>query len=200
MSTAYRPLPDILFVQLFDGRLEKYGIKEEIVANSEEGTRYLVGCDGFLRVHRQKDGTCDFTQRGFLPWSIFDALAEEFEIELVSEHDYRYWGFSTEEEWDAFNEKFAKESKDKFYDDLRNYVSDQPNGLSPGSIGMIQAEIAKTLVESDPGLMAPEKRDVLLKAMMAIYDRDHAETVTLTEQDLAAVEMMVARTGELPKA
>jgi hypothetical protein len=200
MSTWYRPIPDIQFAQLFDGRLEKYSIKEEIVADPSDGRRYLVGCDGFLEVDRSDDGTCTFTRRGCVPWSIFDALAEEFEIELVSECDRRYWGFATEKEWDDWHEKLAKESEDEFYENLIKYVCDEPNGLRPGSIGMIKAGIAKTLVKGDPSLMAPEKRNALLEAVTAIYDCDHTITITLTEQDRAAIELIVARTGDLPKA
>jgi hypothetical protein len=84
MSTYYAPIPDISFDQLFDGRLEKYGIKEEIVASPTEGTRYLVGCDGFYRYTDKRNGTCTFTRRGCVPWSIFDAIAEQFKVELVS--------------------------------------------------------------------------------------------------------------------
>jgi hypothetical protein len=200
MSTYYAPIPDISFDQLFDGRLEKYGVKEEIVANPTEGTRYLVGCDGFLQVHRQENGTCTFTRRGCVPWSIFDALTEEFRIELVSEHDHRYWGFATEEEWDAWHKQRAKEAGDEFYDNILKYLRGEPNGLLPGTIGMIKAKIAKTLVENDPALMVPEKRDVLLEAVRAVYDRDHAVTITLTKQDLAAAHMIAVRTDDLPKA
>jgi hypothetical protein len=200
MSTWYRPIPDIQFVQLFDGRLEKYSIKEEIVANPSDGRRYLVGCDGFLEVDRTDDGTCTFTRRGCVPWSIFDALAEEFEIELVSEYDHRYWGFATEKDWNDWNEKLAKEDETEFYNNLIKYVRDEPNGLGPDSIGMIQGGIAKTLVKGDPSLMAPEKRNALLEVVTAIYDRDHTITITLTEQDRAAIELIVARTSDLPKA
>jgi hypothetical protein len=200
MSTYYAPIPDILFDQLFDGRLEKYGIKEEIAANPTEGTRYLAGRDGFLQVHREEKGACTFTRRGAFPWSIFDALTEEFSVELVSEDDYRYWGFATEEEWDNWNKQQHKAAENEFYNNLVKYVRDEPNSLRPGSIGMIKAKIAKTLVESDPSLVAPEKCDVLLEAVRTVYDRDHAVTITLTEQNLAAADMMAARTDDLPKA
>lgn len=200
MSTDYVPIPDILFAQLFDGRLDKYGVREGLTANSEEKTRYLVGCDGFLQVHREPDGTCSFTRRGCVPWAIFDALVEEFKIELVSEYDYRYWGFATEEEWDNWHKQRAREAEDAFYDDLLKYVRGEPNDLSPGTIGINKAKIAKTLVETDPSLAAPEKRDALLDAVEAIYDQDHAIKVRLTERDLAIVDMMVARTDDLPKA
>ncbi len=200
MSTDYAPIPDISFDQLFDGRLEKYGIKEEIAANPTEGTRYLVGCDGFLQVHRNENGTCWFTRRGFVPWAIFDAITEEFGIELVSEHDHRFWGFATEEEWDNWHKQGNKEIEDEFYDNLVKYVRDEPNGVLPGTIWMIKAKIAKTLVEIEPDLLTPEKRDVLLEAVRAVYDRDHALTITLTERELAEADMMAARTDDLPKA
>ena len=123
--------------------MEKYGIKEEIVANPTEGTRYLVGCDGFLQANRQENGTCTFTRRGVTPWSIFEAIAQEFKVEFVSEHDHRYWGFATEEEWDAWHEQGAKEAEDEFYDNILKYLRGEPNVVLPGTILMIKAEIAK---------------------------------------------------------
>ena len=42
---------------------------------------------------------------------------------------------------------------------------------------MIQAEIAKRLVEQDPSLQSPENKQKLLSEIDAIYDRDHAVTV-----------------------
>jgi hypothetical protein len=200
MSTDWRPIPDIPFAELFDGRLEKYGIRALIVDRETEGWQYLEGPDGTLSVSRAEDGTCIFTRRGVVPWTIFDAIAEEFKIEWVSEYDHRYWGFATEKEWDDWNNQLAKESEDEFYNDLVKYLRDEPNGLRPGTIGMIKAEIAKTLVKGDLGLMAPEKRNALLEAVEAIYDRDHAVKIELTEQDLAAAELMAARTDDLPKA
>jgi hypothetical protein len=65
---------------------------------------------------------------------------------------------------------------------------------------MLQAELAKSLVESDESLIAPNNRQQLLQAVKAIYDRDHAITVTLTPEDMAAVELMVARPNKLPQA
>ena len=127
-------------------------------------------------------------------------MAEEFEIEWVSEHDHRYWGFATEKEWNDYWDEENKKDEDIFYSDLLHYVQDEPNDIRPGTIGMIKAKIAKALVEGEPGLAAPEKRDALLGAIRAIYDWDHALIVRLTEQDLAAAHLMAARTDDLPKA
>jgi hypothetical protein len=202
MSTMYRPLKDLLFAEIFNGRLEKYDIREKVQPDSTETRRYLAGSDGVLIVYREENATCTFERAGFtaVPWAVFDALAEEFDTEFVSEHDHRFWGFATEEEWDAFNEKIARKYEDEFYKDLLHYVRGEPHGLSPGTIGMIKADIAKTIVTREPSLMKPENRSVLLAAVEGIYDKEHAVKVTLTEQDRAQATMMGARTGDLPRS
>jgi hypothetical protein len=202
MSTDYRPIPVIPFVVLFDGCLEKYGIRETADAGGSTRRRCLVGSDGVLEVYEHDDGSSSFTRRSFtpVPWSVIDALTEEFGVELVSEHDHRYWGFATAEEERQFHEKMAKESNDRFYDDLIRYLRGEPHGIKPGSVEMQWAEIAKALVASDESLMTQRNRQRLEEAIKVIYDRDHAVTVTLTPEDMAAVELMVARTNKLPQA
>ena len=200
MSTWWRPIPDIPYAKLLDGCLEKYRITVELVEQATTSCHYLLGPDGSLQVHQENDGTCSFTRRGCVPWAIFDAIAEEFGIEWVSENDYRFWGFATEKEWDDWNEEGNKKAEDNFYKDLLHYVRDEPNDFQPGTIGIIKAEIAKTLVKGNLGLAAPEKRDLLLEAVDAIYSRDHAVFIKLTERELAEVDLMVARMSDLPKA
>jgi hypothetical protein len=129
----------------------KYGIRKVIVEDATERFGFLQGPDGFLEAFREEDGTCSFTRRGVVPWTIFDAIAEEFEIEWVSEHDYRFWGFATEKEWDDWNNQLAKESEDKFYNDLVRYLRDEPNDLRQGTIGMIKAEVAKPSLKAIRG-------------------------------------------------
>lgn len=65
MSTDYRPLKDILFDEVFDGRLEKYGIAKVLPDN-------LIGRDGVLVVYRGRDGTCTFRRNGFtaVPYAV----------------------------------------------------------------------------------------------------------------------------------
>jgi hypothetical protein len=199
MSTSYRSIPAIPFVQLFDGRLEKYDVHETIRSDSTEQRRYLVGRDGALEAYREQDGNSSFTRESFtpVPWAAFDALIEQFDVELVSEHDHRYWGFATQKDWDDWQDQLAKETEDQFYKDLSHHIRGEPSDLRPGTIGMIQAEIAKTLVESDESLILPENRHRLLEAVQAAYDRDHTITITLTKQDLAKAELLAARTDEL---
>ena len=113
MSTDYRPIPPIPFMMLFDGCLEKHGVREKMVCDGEPRRRCLVGRDGLLEVYENDDGTSGFSRRSFtpVPWSILDAITEEFGVELVSEHDHRFWGFATKEEEVAFHEQMAKELK-----------------------------------------------------------------------------------------
>ena len=202
MSTDYRPIPAIPFNKLFDGRLDKYGVREKANPDATVRRRYLVGSDGVLEAYENDDGTSSFCRRSFtpVPWAVMDALTEEFETELVSEHDHRFWGFATKEEERDWHERMAKESEDNFYKDLIHHLRGEPNNLRTGTVGMRKAEIAKALVENDESLMAPDNRQQLLEAVEVIYDRDHAVKVTLTPEDTAAVELMVARRNKLPQA
>ena len=201
MSTSFRPIPDIPFNQLFDGRLDKFGVREKAERDPTARIRSLVGSDGVLEAYKNDDGTSFFKRRSFtpFPWSVLDALTEEFEAELVSEHDHRFWRFATKQEETEIHEKLAKESEDKFYQDLIHHLRGEPNGLSAGTVGMRRAEIARILVANDESLLAPDSRQQILEAVDVIYDRDHALKLTLTSKDMAAVELMVARKNELPQ-
>jgi hypothetical protein len=109
MPTFYRGFPDIAFRGVIDGRLVKYDV---IVEEEEEflGTkRYLVGPAGSVEVYCHDDLTSGFLIRGHFPPTVYTALVEEFAVELVSEHDFRFWGFDSEAEWDAAKKKTAKE-------------------------------------------------------------------------------------------
>jgi len=202
MSTNYRSTQAIPFAQLFDGRLEKYGVYETIQSDSTEQMRCLVGRDGVLEAYREDNGSSSFARPSFtpVPWAVLDALVQEFEVELVCEHDPRYWGFATEKEWHDWQDQLANEADDHLYDELVRYVRNEPNDLRPGTVGMLMAEITTALVASDESLMAPQNRDRLLEAVKASFNRDHTVAITLTKKNLAAVELMAARTNELPQA
>lgn len=202
MSTDYRPIPAIAFIELFDGRLDKYGVREDALVNSTPRLRSLVGTDGILEAYQNDDGTSSFSRRSFnpIPWAVIDALTEEFGVELVSEHDHRYWGFASAKDWDDWNDKMSKQAEDNFYKDIVRYLRGKPNDLIAGTIGMLKAEIAKSLVMNDESLLMPINRHTLIKAVDEIYDQRHVVKIALTEHDLAAIEMMVRRTKELPQA
>jgi hypothetical protein len=194
MSTSYRPLIEIRACQLFDGRLRSLGIREHLKPDMTtrtkrcltDGLNYLwanIGDNGFLE---------SFTRWGFNdPSVILGAVAKEFDTYIASEHDPQYWGFETEEEWHAALDELNREDEDRFYADVIKFVSGEPNDIREGTIGEIQAKIAKQLVESDPELLLPAQRERLMKAVRAIYDRDHA----VSRGELEVLAAFQARTG-----
>jgi hypothetical protein len=62
------------------------------------------------------------------------------------------------------------------------------------------AEKAKKLVENDPRLLLSENKDKLRNGARSTYDRDHAETVTLTPEDIALAKMIATHEDDLLKA
>jgi hypothetical protein len=118
----------------------------------------------------------------------------------VSEYEPQFWGFDTQKEWDAAMEQMGKESEEKFYVSVINYVRGQPNDILPGTIGACKADIAKKLVEEDPTLLAEEHKARFLDKMNSIYDRDHAVKITLTQEDIALATMLATHEDDLPSA
>jgi hypothetical protein len=99
---------------------------------------------------------------------MLNALIDEFEIELINEHDHRHWGFATEEEWDACWDKIAKEYDGEFYKQLLCYMRGEPNSIMPGTNGFGKAEIAKCLFARDPSWIGQGRRDELLKTLQVL--------------------------------
>jgi hypothetical protein len=90
-----RPVKDINFDFLVDGRLEKYDIQ----VNSGQSTAVLtVANGGTLIANRVGLSThFEFRHRAY-PQRMFDALSKEFDTELVAGDDFRFWGFSSHAE------------------------------------------------------------------------------------------------------
>jgi hypothetical protein len=58
----------------------------------------------FLWVYSNEEGLvstfCRWAPNGN-PQRILCAIADQFDVDIVSEHEPQYWGFDTEEEWEA---------------------------------------------------------------------------------------------------
>src|SRR6516162_10209035 len=117
MSTDYRIVNRQVSAQeLFDGRLERFGIGEapesEKTASWDFGVkgvdvrlsslRWLTDGRNFLAV----SGTDDLRFTRYFsngsPVHILNAIAEAFDAQIVSEHEAKFWGFDTDEEWDVW--------------------------------------------------------------------------------------------------
>ena len=128
------------------------------------------------------------------------AIAKTFDTYIFSEHEPQYWGFDTQEEWDLALKKIAEEGEAKFHAEIIKYVTGGPNDLKPGTIGMIQAKIAKDLVTENPGLVSPDKKDELMEAIEKVYKADHAVVIHLDDRDIAAARMAMTHEDDLPQA
>jgi hypothetical protein len=126
MSTYYGLRKSIKADELFDGRLEAFGVREEV---RPEGTadryppymkvkevRYLTDGRNSMEVVVYENGVPDVTVRNL--WcapekEIFHAIAEAFDTDIVTEHQPEFWGFDTQEEWDAWQTRRAAEEEQR---------------------------------------------------------------------------------------
>jgi hypothetical protein len=202
MSTHYRPLERVRASDLFGGRLENFGIREHINDETNQTAKCLTDGRNYVWVYVDQDGFIDSLCRYGLnsPRKVLNAVADAFDTDIVSEYDPQYWGFETHEEWDAFQQKLAKEEEDRFYIEILKFVRGEPNEIGPGTIGETEAGIAKALIEQDASLLLPINKEKLLTEINSIYDRDHAVVITLDPKDKAFVEMIATHEDDLPKA
>ena len=202
MSTDFILSRKVSANDLFGGRLATFGIQEHVSSDTSERNRCLTDARNYLWVYLIEDGFVGCLSRygANAPGKILAAISEAFETDVFSEYEPQYWGFDTQEEWDAAEQKLADQHRDRFYADLCAYIRGEPNDIRPGTIGEIKAKIAKTLVENDAALLQPENKDRLLAEMDAIYDRDHAVFITLGPEDIALAEMLATHEDDLPQA
>ena len=108
MSTSYAPLEKIRSDDVFDGRLESRNIHEHVVPGQTTGSsRCLTDGEYYLWVHIDAHGFVDQIVRHGLnaPGFILGAIAEIFDIKIVSEHQPEFWGYATNEEWETALDK-----------------------------------------------------------------------------------------------
>jgi hypothetical protein len=139
--------------------------------------------------------------KGMLPAEILGAIAEAFDTDIVSEHEPQFWGFETQEEWDAWMDQISNEDTESFYLEVLKYVRGESHDIGPTTVGMIWAQIAKEIVEKDPTLLLLENKDKLLSEIDRIYYHgEHTVTVTLSPEDIAAADLSVAHEDDVPRA
>jgi hypothetical protein len=203
MSTDYRLLENVRACDMFDGRLEKRGVYEHIAAETTAATRFLTDRRNYLTVRINADGVVQDLTRGGMnaPQTILQAIEEAFETEIVSEYEGRYWGFESDEEYDKCMQEMEKADNEKFHADVVRYLKGEPHKLRPGTIGMLTAEQVKKHVADRPQLLDAENEGELRAVVEhTLWHADHVVTVTLTEQDLAFVDMVATHESDLPSA
>ena len=104
MSINYFIYEPITVTEIFGGRLDKYGIRDAKSANADDLHRCITdGENNYLWVDGDPVGCFTRYRPNGWPGFILQAIANEFEVEIVSEHDedepsYVPLGTPTEEE------------------------------------------------------------------------------------------------------
>jgi hypothetical protein len=160
---------------LFDGRLENVGVREHQNEDAHANRKCLTDGRNFLWVCCDEEGMVSRFTR-FLPNGapehILLAICDEFDVDIVSEYEPQYWGFKTQEEWDAFEMALDEKDEQYFYNEVIKFVRGEEHEIRSGTALMDQAEIAKRLIAESPDLLAEENRPDLIKAVKSIYERD----------------------------
>src|SRR5262249_35520411 len=128
MSTCYAPFNKIRAGDLFDGRLEKFGVHEQLTNDTTKKRKCLTDGRNYLWVSINDAGFVgNITRYGAnAPSKILIVIAETFDTDIFSEYEPQYWDFDTKEEWDAWQEKLAKENDEKFHAELLKYLRGKP--------------------------------------------------------------------------
>lgn len=150
---------------LFDGRLEAFGIREHQGGNR----RCLTDGSDFLWVYMDHEGWVSTISaiESDRPSKIAGAIGEAFDIKLFTRDEPQYWGFGTQEEWDTAKKRERDEARKRLYDNVCAYVRGENINLS--TIEERKAKIAKALFQTDSALMQSENKDKLLAGIEAVY-------------------------------
>ena len=203
MSTDYRPLKKVRACELFDGRLEAFGVREHVNKETNEGHRCLTDGNNYLHVYMDDKGLVEGITRyapGGAPGKILNAVAEAFDTDIVSEYEPQFWGFETQEAWDAWQTAIARKHEEKFRVEVLKFLRGEPNNIRRGTNGMTIAKHAKKLVKKDPSLLLPANHDKLFNEARSYWFDRHVVKVTLDEKDIAAARMLATHEDDLPQA
>src|SRR5829696_8724079 len=101
--------------------------------------------------------------------AILASVVTAFDVEVVSEHEPEYWGFETQEEWDAWQHEVGRESWHVFYKELLAVIRGEPNTFSAGTLGAIYARLAQKLAKQEPALLRAENETAFMEKLGEMY-------------------------------
>ena len=185
MSTDYHPLSPIRMADLFSGRLKKYGVHDKSIEDSKR----LADSYTILRVFSEdNDKVALFTsyeeENEIHPYRIIAAIADEFDTDIVSELDPRYWGYESFRQWNAEFCAAAAKKMEEFHKNVLNYIEGNPCNLECIG-GRKRAKIATKLIKRYPELAAKDKCADLVNVIEAIEKRDYTSHDGYSETQLA---------------
>ena len=163
MSTVYGFEKAITMEELFDGRLERFGIYEKVIKGETSSDRRLLrkGCNGLWIYGDEFVSTFEYC--GNSTASIVNTISDTFDTRVVSDCEPQFWGFETEEEWDRAQNEMHKEDQAELYIEIMKFVRGESNDITPGTNGEGMANTAKNLIKANPNLASPDKEETLME-------------------------------------
>src|SRR5262249_1516456 len=145
MSTSFAPLTVLRVTDLLDGRLEKAGVREHHSEKTTSSVKVLTDGRNFLWVYCDDDDgpVSRFARYGTnVPDRILPANSNEVAVDIGSEYEPQFWGFETQEEWDAAWRKMNEKAEQDLFNEVVKFVRGEEHEIGSGTNGMIIAEIA----------------------------------------------------------
>lgn len=101
MSTDYSFEKEIRMEELFDGRLERFGVFEQVIeGDTSPDCRLLrMGCNG-LWISGDEVVDVVTSPEENNPVNILSAILQTFNTCVFSADEPQFWGFETQEAWD----------------------------------------------------------------------------------------------------
>jgi len=166
---------EIKFKDLFDGRLEKFGVYN---ACTKVVTR-TFGClhDDRNSLVVQGDEVVE-SMAGFGLFNatekILTAIRTAFNTEIFSEYQPQVWMYKTEEEWRRDQRKSTERNPVIFYNMVLKHIRGETQEFTPFGDGLLMVKAEKDLIVENPDLASPDREMELMektnKRSIAIFN------------------------------
>jgi hypothetical protein len=166
MSVSFRSDKCITINELFDGRLEKFGI---IGITGRLKNEHFYSNLGYLKDSKNNALTVYAEHRWVRSFANFHGsngtyiltkIGEVFDTEIYSENQPKYWGSER-----YTHEAAMCEAEDEYYLEIMKHVRGEPSDIKEWANGMKEAEFAKELVSEDLHLVFLDFKKELMKAI-----------------------------------
>jgi hypothetical protein len=174
MSVDFLPLQLLKMKDLFDGRLEKHEVHELKTKETNAKKRCLTDGQNYVwACSNKKVFVADFETLG-VPDRIFQAITDEFGVEIVTDDDPRRMRnreVTEEEQAEARKRQQQQERRKKrAFGQLIRYLTGESYNISLVEYGVEKAMIAKRLIAKNPELLDEDKRVTLREAIESEFD------------------------------
>jgi UDP-2,3-diacylglucosamine pyrophosphatase LpxH len=164
MLTHYRLEKKIKIKELFDGRLERFGVYNACTKDVTRTWGCLHDDRNSLIVHGDElvesmtgFGLFNATEK------ILTAITTAFNTEIFSEYNPQVWMYKTEEEWHRDRRKSTERNPVIFYNMVIEHARGETQECTLLRDGLLMVRVAKDLIIENPDLASPEREMELME-------------------------------------